>query len=143
MRRAPLASLRRQIGIVQQDVFLFDGSVRDNIAYGRPGASEEEVIRADDGGRWVAFAMLDSPVAALQQSYLRTKARALAGFQKVAAYRDTAGTVTLRRKQLYRRRHPDQRGPSGPESWRERRSLTSVMASRPFAGSIHGITPTG
>ena len=41
-----LESLRRNIGIVQQDVYLFSGSVYDNIAYGRPGASREEVIEA-------------------------------------------------------------------------------------------------
>ena len=39
-------SLRRCIGIVQQDVFLFNGSIRDNILYGRPGATEAEVIEA-------------------------------------------------------------------------------------------------
>ena len=38
-----LESLRRNIGIVQQDVYLFSGSVYDNIVYGRPGASREEV----------------------------------------------------------------------------------------------------
>ncbi len=39
-------SLRRNIGIVQQDVFLFNGSIRDNILYGRLDATEEEVIQA-------------------------------------------------------------------------------------------------
>ena len=39
-------SLRRNIGIVQQDVFLFNGSIRDNILYGRPDASEADVIEA-------------------------------------------------------------------------------------------------
>jgi len=41
-----LRSLRRNIGIVQQDVFLFNASVRDNILYGRLDATEEEVIEA-------------------------------------------------------------------------------------------------
>jgi subfamily B ATP-binding cassette protein MsbA len=39
-------SLRRQIAYVGQDVFLFHGSVRDNIAFGRPGASEAEIVAA-------------------------------------------------------------------------------------------------
>ena len=39
-------SLRRAIGIVQQDVFLFADTIRENIRYGRPGASDEEVERA-------------------------------------------------------------------------------------------------
>ena len=38
--------LRRKIGIVQQDVYLFCGSIRENIAYGKPGASMEEIIDA-------------------------------------------------------------------------------------------------
>ncbi len=41
-----LESLRKQIGFVQQDVFLFAGTVRDNIAYGKPDATEEEIILA-------------------------------------------------------------------------------------------------
>ena len=39
-------SVRRNVGIVQQDVYLFNASVRDNILYGRPGATDEEVIEA-------------------------------------------------------------------------------------------------
>ena len=40
------ASLRRQVGIVQQDVFLFGGTMRENIAYGRLDAPEEEIVEA-------------------------------------------------------------------------------------------------
>ena len=39
-------SLRRNIGIVQQDIYLFNASIKDNILYGRPGASDEEVVEA-------------------------------------------------------------------------------------------------
>ena len=39
-------SLRRAIGLVQQDVYLFDGTLRENIEYGRPGASDEEIVAA-------------------------------------------------------------------------------------------------
>ncbi len=46
IRAMTLASLRQQIGIVQQDVFLFAGTIRENIAYGRLDANEEEIIDA-------------------------------------------------------------------------------------------------
>ena len=46
IRQYTLASLRRSIGIVQQDVFLFSDSIRENIAYGRPDATEQEIIEA-------------------------------------------------------------------------------------------------
>lgn len=46
IRKIKLKDLRQQIGIVQQDVYLFAGSVMENIRYGRPEASDEEVIRA-------------------------------------------------------------------------------------------------
>ena len=39
-------SLRRSIGLVQQDVYLFDGTLRENIEYGRPGATDEEIVEA-------------------------------------------------------------------------------------------------
>jgi len=41
-----LKSLRRNIGIVQQDVFLFTGTIKENILYGNPEASDEEVVKA-------------------------------------------------------------------------------------------------
>ena len=46
VRNLTLKSLRDHIGIVQQDVYLFVGTVYDNIAYGRPDATREEVIEA-------------------------------------------------------------------------------------------------
>lgn len=46
IRKLQLKSLRGNIGIVQQDVYLFTGTVYDNIAYGKPGASRQEVIQA-------------------------------------------------------------------------------------------------
>ncbi|SCY82178.1 ATP-binding cassette, subfamily B [Alkaliphilus peptidifermentans DSM 18978] len=46
IRKMTQRSLRENIGIVQQDVFLFSGTVRDNISYGRIGASAEEIIEA-------------------------------------------------------------------------------------------------
>lgn len=46
IRQVTLQSLRSSVGVVQQDVYLFSGSVYENIAYGRPGASKEEVIEA-------------------------------------------------------------------------------------------------
>ena len=46
IRSLTLKSLRNNIGTVQQDVYLFDGTIRDNIAYGKPGASDEEIIAA-------------------------------------------------------------------------------------------------
>lgn len=41
-----LTSLRKNIGIVQQDVFLFTGTIKENILYGKPDASDEEVVEA-------------------------------------------------------------------------------------------------
>jgi len=41
-----LKSLRDAIGLVSQDVYLFEGSIRDNLAYGKPDATEEEIIEA-------------------------------------------------------------------------------------------------
>ena len=46
IRKLTMDSVRKNIGIVQQDVFLFAGSIRENILYGRPSATEEEVIEA-------------------------------------------------------------------------------------------------
>ncbi len=46
VRKLTLESLRNQIGIVQQDVYLFCGTIRENIAYGKPSATMEEIVEA-------------------------------------------------------------------------------------------------
>ena len=46
VKKITLKSLRNAIGMVQQEVYLFSGSVYENIAYGKPGASREEVVEA-------------------------------------------------------------------------------------------------
>jgi ATP-binding cassette subfamily B protein len=59
IRRMTTSSLRRQIGIVQQDVFLFGGTIRENIAYGRLDATEPQIIDA------ARRAELDATIAAM------------------------------------------------------------------------------
>ncbi|MEL7524842.1 MAG: ABC transporter ATP-binding protein [Pseudomonadota bacterium] len=51
IRQMKLATLRNQIGIVQQDVFLFGGTLRENIAYGRLNASEDDILEAIENAR--------------------------------------------------------------------------------------------
>jgi ATP-binding cassette subfamily B protein len=46
VKEISLLSLRKNVGVVQQDVYLFSGTVRENILYGRPGANEEEMVEA-------------------------------------------------------------------------------------------------
>ncbi|MCC7362191.1 MAG: ABC transporter ATP-binding protein [Anaerolineales bacterium] len=55
VRAMTLASLRQQIGIVQQDVFLFNGSIRDNIAYGQLGAGEADLWLAAERAHLAGF----------------------------------------------------------------------------------------
>ncbi len=50
-------SLRANIGFVQQDVFLFDASIRDNLSYGKPGAVDEEIIDALEKANLLDFVM--------------------------------------------------------------------------------------
>lgn len=59
VRDMTLASLRRQIGVVQQDVFLFGGTIRENIAYGKLDATDEEIAEAARRAR------LDEMIASL------------------------------------------------------------------------------
>lgn len=63
IRKMTLASLRSQIGIVQQDVFLFGGSIRENIAYGRLGASDTDIRDAARRAR------LDNVIANMPDDY--------------------------------------------------------------------------
>ena len=55
LRDLRLRDLRAAIGLVSQDVFLFHGSVRDNVAYGREGASDDEIRRACELAEAAAF----------------------------------------------------------------------------------------
>lgn len=50
VRQVTQESLRQNVGVVQQDVFLFAASILENIRYGKPGASEEEVAWAAEAG---------------------------------------------------------------------------------------------
>ncbi len=63
IKRIKLADLRSKIGIVQQDVFLFAGTIRDNILYGKPEAGEDEMLEA------AARARLDQFAAELPRGY--------------------------------------------------------------------------
>jgi len=58
-----LASLRSQISMIEQDIFLFSRSISDNIAFGRPGATRDEVFSAADG------AQADEFITSLDQKY--------------------------------------------------------------------------
>lgn len=55
IKSIPLTELRRQIAVVPQDVFLFGGTIRDNIAYGRHEASEAEIIEAARNANALSF----------------------------------------------------------------------------------------
>ena len=63
VRDMTLTSLRRQIGVVQQDVFLFAGTIRENIAYGQLGATDEQIAEAARRAR------LDDMIAALPDGF--------------------------------------------------------------------------
>lgn len=57
IKTAKLKSLRSNIGIVQQDVYLFAGTIKENILYGKPGATDEEVVKAAKNANAYAFIM--------------------------------------------------------------------------------------
>lgn len=63
IRDFTLASLRRNVGIVQQDIFLFSGSIKENIAYGASNASFEDIVRA------AKVAQLHDHIMSLPQGY--------------------------------------------------------------------------
>lgn len=57
VRKIQLASLRKNIGMVQQDVFLFTGTIKENILYGNPSATDEEIVEAAKNARIHDFIM--------------------------------------------------------------------------------------
>lgn len=79
IRTLSLDSLRSQIGTVQQDVYLFDGTIADNIRYGKPGASDEEVLEAARKANLLEF--LEELPDGLQ-TYVGERGTRLSGGQK-------------------------------------------------------------
>ncbi len=74
-----LATLRAQIGFVLQDTILLDGTIRENIAYGRPGASDEEIVAA------ARIANADEFISRMPDGYgsmVGTRGEALSGGQR-------------------------------------------------------------
>ncbi|NLY09326.1 MAG: ABC transporter ATP-binding protein [Tissierellia bacterium] len=79
IREIKIESLRKNIGVVQQDVFLFTGTIKDNILYGRPDASHEEVVKASIMANVHEF-INDLPDG--YDSYIGEKGLLLSGGQK-------------------------------------------------------------
>lgn len=79
IKEVTMKSLRENIGIVQQDVYLFSGTVAENIAYGKPGATREEIVHA------AKLAGADSFITELKDgydSYVGERGVKLSGGQK-------------------------------------------------------------
>jgi ATP-binding cassette, subfamily B, bacterial len=79
VRDVTLKSLRSAIGIVQQDVYMFAGTVRENIAYGRPDATDEEIMEAAKNANIHDFIM---SLVDGYNSYVGERGTRLSGGQK-------------------------------------------------------------
>ena len=79
VRDLTLKSLRNQIGMVQQDVYLFDGTIRENIAYGKPDATDEEIKEAARRANMDDFIM---QLPEQSDTYVGEKGTRLSGGQK-------------------------------------------------------------
>ncbi|MDR1446567.1 MAG: ABC transporter ATP-binding protein/permease [Treponema sp.] len=79
IKTVDIEDLRRRIGVVQQDCYIFSGTVRENIAYGKPGASAEEITAAAERARAHGF------ITSLKRGYdtdLGVRGARLSGGQK-------------------------------------------------------------
>lgn len=79
VRDVTLKSLRSNIGIVQQDVYMFAGSIRENISYGKPDATEKEIIEAAKNANIHDFVM---SLAEGYNTYVGERGTRLSGGQK-------------------------------------------------------------
>jgi subfamily B ATP-binding cassette protein MsbA len=87
-RDLQLAALRREVGFVLQETVLFRGTIRDNIAYGRPGATEEEIVAA------AKLANADEFIARMPQGYdsiVGERGETLSGSGSASRARSSAG----------------------------------------------------
>ena len=123
VRDVTLSSLRSQIGIVLQETRLFSGTVRDNVAFGRPDATDEEVVAAAEAAQADTF--ITGALGWLRHSHRRAGHRAL--WRTAAADRHSAGAPHRPaapypgRQHLGRRRRDGGRDPgdTGPAHARE------------------------
>jgi len=110
IREFKLASLRTQIGVVLQDVFLFSGTLRENIAFGKPDATTEEIVQAAKSARIHDFieslpSGYDTPVGERGvtlsggQKQRITIARALVGNPKILIMDDSLSFVDAKTEQ--------------------------------------------
>jgi ABC-type multidrug transport system fused ATPase/permease subunit len=110
IREFKLASLRRQIGVVLQDVFLFSGTMKENIAFGKPDASMDEIVQAAKSARIHDFIEslpfgYDTPVGERGvtlsggQKQRITIARALVGNPRMLIMDDSLSFVDARTEQ--------------------------------------------
>jgi len=110
IREFKLASLRSQVGVVLQDVFLFSGTIRENIAFGKPDASDDEIIQAAKSARIHEFIEslpcgYDTPVGERGvtlsggQKQRLTIARALVGNPKILIMDDSLSFVDAKTEQ--------------------------------------------
>jgi len=110
IRQFKLASLRKQIGVVLQDVFLFSGTLRENIAFGKPDATMEEIVQAAKAARIHDFieslpSGYDTPVGERGvtlsggQKQRITIARALVGNPKMLIMDDSLSFVDAKTEQ--------------------------------------------
>lgn len=111
IRELPRGAHRSRFGMVLQDTWLFNGSVRDNIAYGRPGASDEEIVAASRAAHADHFvrAMSDGYATVLNeeatnlsqgQKQLLTIARALLADPEVLILDEATSSVDTRTEML-------------------------------------------
>lgn len=110
IREFKLASLRKQIGVVLQDVFLFSGTIRENIAFGKPDASMDEIVKAAKSARIHEFIEslpfgYDTPVGERGvtlsggQKQRVTIARALVGNPRILIMDDSLSFVDAKTEQ--------------------------------------------
>jgi ATP-binding cassette subfamily B protein len=110
IREFKLASLRKQVGVVLQDVFLFSGTIRENIAFGKPDASNEEIVQAAKSARIHEFIEslpcgYDTPVGERGvtlsggQKQRVTIARALVGNPRILIMDDSLSFVDAKTEQ--------------------------------------------
>jgi acyl-homoserine-lactone acylase len=113
-----------------------DGSLKSRVF--TTFASHHGPIVRESGGRWIAFAMMNRPVEALEQSFLRTKANDFAGYMQVAALRANSSNDTL---------YADDKGqialllPQFDPLRNDRFDYTGVVEGSDPATDWHGLTP--